>query len=84
MATKQTTAQLKIQINGKEIENTFSAIRKEVTHLERDLKKLPPGTEAFMQKADIFLLLSATILPVLGLRNEKYTYQRLVISPLAS
>lgn len=51
MANSQTTAQLKIKINGKEVENSFSAIRKEVISLERDLKKLTPGTAEFQHKA---------------------------------
>lgn len=51
MANQQTTAQLTIKINGKAVENSFTAIRKEVASLERDLRKLTPGTEAFQKKA---------------------------------
>lgn len=51
MANQQTTAQLTIKINGKAVENSFTAIRKEVVSLERDLRKLTPGTEAFQRKA---------------------------------
>lgn len=46
-----TTASLIIKINGKEIENTFSAIKKEVKTLQRDLNKLTPGTKEFTDKA---------------------------------
>ena len=48
---KRVTTDLVITINGKQIQNSFSSISKEVKKLEGDLKKLTPGTEAFNQKA---------------------------------
>ena len=48
---KTVKTDLVITINGKQIQNSFSSISKEVKKLEGDLKKLTPGTEAFNQKA---------------------------------
>lgn len=48
---KTVKTDLVITINGKQIQNSFSSISKEVKKLEGDLKKLTPGTEAFSQKA---------------------------------
>ena len=48
---KTVKTDLVITINGKQIENSFTGISREVKKLEGDLKKLSPGTEAFNQKA---------------------------------
>lgn len=48
---KTVKTDLIITINGKQIENSFTEISKEVKKLETDIKKLTPGTEAFNQKA---------------------------------
>ncbi|CAA0169486.1 Phage tail tape measure family protein [Tenacibaculum maritimum] len=40
-----------ITINGKEIANTWSALRKETQKLKRELKKIPEGTDEFIKKA---------------------------------
>jgi len=40
-----------LKINGKEVENSFTAIGSVVRKLERDLKKLPIGSEEFIRKA---------------------------------
>ena len=48
---KTVKTDLVITINGKQIENSFTAISKEVKKLETDIKKLTPGTEEFNQKA---------------------------------
>ena len=49
---KKVTTDLVITINGKEIEDSFTGISKEVKKLERDLKNLTPGTEEFKKKAE--------------------------------
>lgn len=48
---KTVKTDLVITINGKQIENSFTGISREVKKLEGDLKKLSPGTEAFNKKA---------------------------------
>lgn len=48
---KTVKTDLIITINGKQIENSFTEISKEVKKLETDIKKLTPGTEEFNQKA---------------------------------
>lgn len=48
---KTVKTDLIITINGKQIENSFTEISKEVKKLEKDIKKLTPGTEEFNQKA---------------------------------
>ena len=49
---KRVTTDLVITINGKQIEDSFNGISAEVKKLERDLKKLTPGTEDFKKKAE--------------------------------
>ena len=49
---KTVKTDLVITINGKQIEDSFNGISSEVKKLERDLKKLTPGTEAFKKKAE--------------------------------
>ena len=51
MASNNTTSQLTIRINGKEVENTFTALNREVRILSRELRNLTPGTEEFQQRA---------------------------------
>ena len=51
MANNNTTSQLTIRINGKEVENTFTALNREVRTLSRELRNLTPGTEEFQQRA---------------------------------
>lgn len=51
MASNNTTSQLTIRINGKEVENTFTALNREVRTLSRELRNLSPGTEEFQQRA---------------------------------
>lgn len=51
MANNNTTSQLTIRINGKEVENTFTALNREVRALSRELRNLSPGTEEFQQRA---------------------------------
>jgi phage tail tape measure protein, TP901 family len=51
MASNNTTSQLTIRINGKEVENTFTALNREVRALSRELRNLSPGTEEFQQRA---------------------------------
>ena len=51
MASNNTTSQLTIRINGKEVENTFTALNREVRTLSRELHNLSPGTEEFQQRA---------------------------------
>ena len=48
---KRVTTDLVITINGKEVSDSFTGISKAVKDLERDLKKLTPGTEEFNNKA---------------------------------
>ena len=48
---KTVKTDLVITINGKQISDSFSGISTAVKNLERDLKKLTPGTEAFNKKA---------------------------------
>ena len=49
---KRVTTDLVITVNGKQIEESFYGISAEVKKLERDLKKLTPGTEDFKKKAE--------------------------------
>ena len=51
MASNNTTSQLTIRINGKEVENTFTTLNREVRTLSRELRNLTPGTEEFQQRA---------------------------------
>ena len=51
MANNNTTSQLTIRINGKEVENTFTALNREVRTLSRELRNLTPGTEEFQRRA---------------------------------
>ena len=51
MASNNTTSQLTIRINGKEVENTFTALNREVRTLSHELRNLTPGTEEFQQRA---------------------------------
>ena len=51
MASNNTTSQLTIRINGKEVENTFTALNREVRTLSRELRNLTPGTEEFQRRA---------------------------------
>lgn len=48
---KKVTTDLVITINGKEVSDSFTGISKAVKDLEKDLKKLTPGTEDFNNKA---------------------------------
>ena len=48
---KKVTTDLVITINGKQVSDSFTGISKAVKDLERDLKKLTPGTEEFNNKA---------------------------------
>ena len=48
---KRVTTDLVITINGKQVSDSFTGISKAVKDLERDLKKLTPGTEEFNNKA---------------------------------
>ena len=50
MATNVTST-IVLKVSGKEAENSFNGLNKVVRELERDLKKLEPGTAAFMKKA---------------------------------
>ena len=47
----QVTSTIVLKINGKEVENSFGGLNKEVRALESELRKLTPGTERFMKKA---------------------------------
>lgn len=49
---KRVTTDLVITVNGKQVEESFYGISAEVKKLERDLKKLTPGTEDFKKKAE--------------------------------
>ena len=49
---KRVTTDLVITVNGKQVEESFYGISAEVKNLERDLKKLTPGTEDFKKKAE--------------------------------
>lgn len=48
---KKVTTDLVITINGKQVSDSFTGISKAVKDLEKDLKKLTPGTEDFNNKA---------------------------------
>ena len=48
---KRVTTDLVITINGKQVSDSFTGISKVVKDLEKDLKNLTPGTEAFNNKA---------------------------------
>lgn len=48
---KKVTTDLVITINGKQVSDSFTGISKAVKDLEKDLKKLTPGTEEFNNKA---------------------------------
>lgn len=41
------TKTIVLKVSGKEAENTFSGLGKVVRDLEKELKKLSPGTEEF-------------------------------------
>lgn len=45
------TKTIVLKVSGKEAENTFSGLGKVVRDLEKELKKLSPGTEEFKKKA---------------------------------
>ena len=47
----QVTSTIVLKVNGKEVENSFGGLNKEVRALESELRKLTPGTERFMKKA---------------------------------
>ena len=49
---KTVKTDLVITINGKQIEDSFNGISAEVKKLEKDIKKLTPGTEDFKKKAE--------------------------------
>jgi hypothetical protein len=42
---------LKIVINGKEVNNTLNSVQKEVRELSKDLRKLQPGSDEFVKKS---------------------------------
>lgn len=53
MAGKNTiTTQGVLIINGKQVENTFSSLNKTTRKLEAELRKLKPGTQEFIDKAE--------------------------------
>ncbi|SDE57129.1 coiled-coil domain-containing protein [Riemerella columbipharyngis] len=51
MATQITTKGI-LTINGKQVEETFNGLRRAASQLERDLKKLPVGSEEFVKKSE--------------------------------
>jgi hypothetical protein len=52
MASRTNTAKLTIIINGKEVKKNLSDIGDQVGKLNRDLRKLTPGTEEFIKKTE--------------------------------
>ena len=58
MATTITTKGV-LTINGKQVEETFNNLRKLTGSLERDLKKLPVGSEEFVKKSEELKKVSA-------------------------
>ncbi|MDO4763527.1 MAG: phage tail tape measure protein [Flavobacteriaceae bacterium] len=48
---KTITSTIVLKVSGKEVENSFNGLSKTVRELERELKKLTPGTKQFMDKA---------------------------------
>lgn len=51
MASKTENRKIYLSINGKEVEHSYSGIRKEVKRVSRELDKLTPGTEEFERKS---------------------------------
>lgn len=51
MAKKKGVWDIDIVINGKAVKNNLNGIGKEVGKLNRDLKKLTPGTDEFIKKS---------------------------------
>lgn len=51
MAQNTITTKGVLIINGKQIENTFDKLRATTSKLEKELRKLNPGTQAFIEKA---------------------------------
>lgn len=50
-SAKDSKFNLTIVVNGQEVENTLNGVGKELGKLNRDLKKLTPGTDAFVKKS---------------------------------
>ena len=48
---KNVSTTIVLKVNGKDVENSFRGLSKEVRSLENELKELTPGTERFMRKA---------------------------------
>lgn len=48
---KEIHRKIVLSVSGKEAENSFSGLSKTVRSLERELKKLTPGTHEFMKKS---------------------------------
>lgn len=48
---KQISNTIVLRVNGKQVENSFNGLRNTVSNLERELRKLTPGTKEFMDKA---------------------------------
>ena len=48
---KDISTTIVLKVNGKDVENSFRGLSKEVRSLENELKELTPGTERFMRKA---------------------------------
>lgn len=48
---KNISTTIVLKVNGKDVENSFRGLSKEVRSLENELKELTPGTERFMRKA---------------------------------
>lgn len=58
MATQITTKGV-LTINGKQVEETFNNLRKLTGQLDRDLRKLPVGSEEFIKKTEELKVVSA-------------------------
>lgn len=52
MAIRKDTVQLSIEINGVKAGKTYKDLRQNARDLNRELEKLEPGTDAFIQKSD--------------------------------
>lgn len=50
-----------LEINGRQITDTFNGLSKEARSLERDLKKLVPGTEEYIKKSEELKIVSARL-----------------------
>ncbi|GIZ15313.1 hypothetical protein [Capnocytophaga catalasegens] len=52
MAQNTITTKGVLIINGKQVENTFSSLRATTAKLEKELRKLTPGTQEFINQAE--------------------------------